>query len=177
MVKDESVSFDEAALLSINANSPDWFYAPMRLITALVYYWIVLPLLGMSAYAFYREEARLYAVLPAILTTEGWCLLPPSKASSSASGALGLRLHRFLILVPERLRRRRLCPGCTLVEYRRSCALSLPLPTRRPPQRDPNQGETAYWGRSLYAASPLEQRTGVLTQASGMLYTISTKAL
>src|ERR687893_2893277 len=46
VVEGESRRFDRAALLWIHTHSPGWLEGPMRLITALGYYWVVLPLLA-----------------------------------------------------------------------------------------------------------------------------------
>ncbi len=62
-VEDETRRFDEAVLLWIQGHSPDWFYGPMLFVTALGYYWIVLPLLGLATYLFYRAGARISAAL------------------------------------------------------------------------------------------------------------------
>lgn len=53
-VEDETRRFDKTVLLWIHGHSPDWLYEPMLFVTALAYYWIVLPLLGLATYAFYR---------------------------------------------------------------------------------------------------------------------------
>jgi undecaprenyl-diphosphatase len=63
VIEGESRRFDETVLLWINAHSPGWLDEPMRLITALGYYWVVLPLLGLAVYAFYRKGARISAAL------------------------------------------------------------------------------------------------------------------
>ena len=64
--------FDDAALLRINALLPGWLNEPMRIVTALGYYWVVLPLLAVATYAFYRAWEK--------------GALPPSS-SSRLSGA------------------------------------------------------------------------------------------
>src|SRR5918992_24131 len=53
VVEGESRRFDRAVLIWIHTHSPEWLEAPMRLITALGYYWIVLPLLIAAVSAFY----------------------------------------------------------------------------------------------------------------------------
>ena len=45
VVKGESRAFDRAVLLWIGANVPGWLDGPMRVVTALGYYSVVLPLL------------------------------------------------------------------------------------------------------------------------------------
>ncbi len=62
-VEDETRRFDEAVLLWIQNHSPDWFYGPMLFVTALGYYWVVLPLLGLATYAFYRTGFKVSAAL------------------------------------------------------------------------------------------------------------------
>src|SRR5215208_621410 len=61
VVEGESRRFDEAVLLWIHGHSPDWLYGPMLFVTALGYYWVVLPLLCLATYAFYRVGARISA--------------------------------------------------------------------------------------------------------------------
>jgi undecaprenyl-diphosphatase len=63
VVEGESRRFDTAVLLWIGANAPDWLYWPMRVATSLGYYWVVLPLLVVAAYAFWRAGARISATL------------------------------------------------------------------------------------------------------------------
>jgi hypothetical protein len=54
VVEGESRQFDMTVLLWIHGHSPDWLYEPMLFVTALGYYWMVIPLLGLAVYAFYR---------------------------------------------------------------------------------------------------------------------------
>jgi undecaprenyl-diphosphatase len=63
VVEGESRQFDTTVLLWIHGHSPDWLYGPMLFVTALGYYWVVIPLLGLAVYAFYREGARISAAL------------------------------------------------------------------------------------------------------------------
>lgn len=72
--------FDILTLLWIDAHSPDWLYAPMRVITALGYYWVVLPLLAVAAYAFYRRGRRISAVLLVVSTGGGMVLTTALKS-------------------------------------------------------------------------------------------------
>lgn len=72
-VEDETRRFDEAVLLWIRNHSPGWFYGPMLFVTALGYYWVVLPLLGLATYAFYRTGFKVSAAL--ILTSVAGGLL------------------------------------------------------------------------------------------------------
>ena len=46
VIEGESRAFDRAVLLWIEGNVPAWLGGPMRAVTALGYYWIVLPLLA-----------------------------------------------------------------------------------------------------------------------------------
>ncbi|MDQ3911928.1 MAG: phosphatase PAP2 family protein [Actinomycetota bacterium] len=63
----------------IHSNFPDWLYEPMLVITALGYYWIVLPLLGLTAYVFYRKGTRISAALLLISTIGGIALTTALK--------------------------------------------------------------------------------------------------
>jgi undecaprenyl-diphosphatase len=63
VVEGESRRFDTAVLLWIGQNSPDWLAGPMRLVTALGYYWVVIPLLAFAVILFWRVGARLSAAL------------------------------------------------------------------------------------------------------------------
>lgn len=74
VVEGESRRFDETVLLWIHGHSPDWLYEPMLFITALGYYWVVLPLLAAAAYAFYRKGAIVSAAL-LVLGTVGSLLI------------------------------------------------------------------------------------------------------
>src|SRR5215207_434584 len=76
VVEGESRAFDRAVLLWIHSTFPGWLDEPMRLVTALGYYWVVLPLLAVVAALLYRRGWRLSAVLllvsiagSAVLTT------------------------------------------------------------------------------------------------------------
>lgn len=79
VVEGESRRFDEAVLLWVHSNSPDWLYEPMLFITALGYYWVVLPLLGLTAYVFYRKGVRTSAALLLISTIGGITLTTALK--------------------------------------------------------------------------------------------------
>jgi len=63
VVEGESRAFDRAVLLWIHSTFPGWLDEPMRLVTALGYYWVVLPLLAVVAALLYRRGWRLSAVL------------------------------------------------------------------------------------------------------------------
>jgi undecaprenyl-diphosphatase len=68
VVDGESRWFDEAVLLWINDNFPVWFDRPMLLATALSYYLVILPLLAVVTYAFYRTGAKISATLLPVTT-------------------------------------------------------------------------------------------------------------
>ena len=68
VLEGDSRAFDRAVLLWIHDNFPDWWEEPMRLVTALGYYYIVVPLLVVSVLVFYRRGWRLSAVLLVVST-------------------------------------------------------------------------------------------------------------
>lgn len=68
VIEGDSRGFDRAVLLWINTHSPGWIDEPMRLVTALGYYWAVLPLLAVAVISFYRRGWRLSAVLLVVST-------------------------------------------------------------------------------------------------------------
>jgi undecaprenyl-diphosphatase len=74
VMEGESRRFDRAALLWIHAHAPEWLDGPMRLITALGYYWVVLTLLASVVFAFYLKGWRLSATL-LVVSTIGSSLL------------------------------------------------------------------------------------------------------
>src|SRR5918998_6465123 len=74
VVEGESRRFDRAALLWIHAHSPQWLDGPMRLVTALGYYRVVLPLLAVVILAFYLMGWKLSAVLISVSTVGGFLL-------------------------------------------------------------------------------------------------------
>lgn len=80
VVEGESRRFDETVLLWINAHFPAWLDGPMLFVTALGYYWVVLPLLGLAVYAFYRVGARISAALLLISTAGGLVLTMTLKS-------------------------------------------------------------------------------------------------
>src|SRR5215210_1020861 len=55
VVEGESRRFDRAVLLWIHSTSPGWLEEPMRVVTALGYYWFVVPLLAVVFFLFYRR--------------------------------------------------------------------------------------------------------------------------
>ena len=68
VVEGDSRAFDRAVLLWIHQNVPDWLDGPMRLVTALGYYYAVVPLLAAAVYLFYRRGWQLAAVLLVVST-------------------------------------------------------------------------------------------------------------
>ena len=74
VIEGESRTFDRSVLLWIHNHFPEWLDEPMRLITALGYYWVVLPLLAGAVLVFYLKGWRLSAVL-LIVSTAGSVLL------------------------------------------------------------------------------------------------------
>jgi undecaprenyl-diphosphatase len=80
VVEGESRRFDKVVLLWINDHSPDWLYGPMLFVTALGYYWVVLPLLVVALYGFYRAGAKISAALLLIATVGGLVLTTVLKS-------------------------------------------------------------------------------------------------
>lgn len=76
----ESRRFDRAVLLWINTHSPEWLDGPMRLVTALGYYQVVIPLLAVTVLAFYLAGWRLSATLLLVSTAGGSLLTTVLKA-------------------------------------------------------------------------------------------------
>ncbi|HEX2741061.1 MAG TPA: phosphatase PAP2 family protein [Rubrobacter sp.] len=74
VVEGESRRIDRALLLWIHSTFPGWLDDPMRAVTALGYYWVVLPLLAVVFFLFYRRGWRLSAVL-LVVSTAGSILL------------------------------------------------------------------------------------------------------
>ena len=68
VIDGESRRFDEAVLLWIDANVPAWLDGPILLATALGYYLVILLLLAVVTYAFYRKGARISATLLPVAT-------------------------------------------------------------------------------------------------------------
>ncbi|MDQ4062797.1 MAG: phosphatase PAP2 family protein [Actinomycetota bacterium] len=80
VVEGESRQFDQTILLWINQHSPAWIDEPMHVVTALGYYWVVLPLLVVAAYAFYRKGRKISAALLAVSTLGGMVLTATLKS-------------------------------------------------------------------------------------------------
>lgn len=68
VVEGESRAFDRRVLLWIHSTFPGWLNEPMLIITALGYYWLVLPLLAVVAFLFFRRGWRLSAILLVVST-------------------------------------------------------------------------------------------------------------
>ena len=80
VVEGESRAFDRAVLRWIHDHFPAWLEGPMRLVTALGYYWVVLPLLAVAVLVFYLKGWRLSAVLLLVSTAGGVFLTTVLKA-------------------------------------------------------------------------------------------------
>jgi undecaprenyl-diphosphatase len=74
IVEGESRRFDRAVLLWLHSHFPEWLDGPMRLVTALGYYWVVLPVLAVSVLVFYLKGWRLSAVLLSVSTVGSFLL-------------------------------------------------------------------------------------------------------
>src|SRR5215212_4890539 len=61
VLEGESRAFDTAVLLWIHSTFPDRLEEPMRIVTALGYYWVVIPLLAAAVFFFYLRGWRLSA--------------------------------------------------------------------------------------------------------------------
>lgn len=59
----ETARLDTTVLLWVNSAFPDWLGLPMRLITALGYPQVVVPLLLAAAYFFYHRGLKLHGIL------------------------------------------------------------------------------------------------------------------
>lgn len=68
VIEGESRAFDRAVLLWVEANVPAWLDGPMRAVTTLGYYRVVLPLLAATVTIFYLVRWRLSAVLLVVST-------------------------------------------------------------------------------------------------------------
>ena len=74
VVEGESRRFDRASLLWIHVHSPQWLDGPMRIVTALGYYRVVLPLLAAVVYVFFLKGWRLSATLLLVSTLGGFLI-------------------------------------------------------------------------------------------------------
>jgi undecaprenyl-diphosphatase len=75
----ESRRFDETVLLWVHWYSPDWLDGVMRFVTVLGYYWVVIPLLAITTYAFYRKGRTISAGLLVVSTVGGIVLTTALK--------------------------------------------------------------------------------------------------
>ena len=80
VVEGDSRRFDRAVLLWIHSHFPGWLDGPMRLVTALGYYWVVFPLLAVAVLAFYRKGWKLSAILLVVSTSGSIVLTTVLKA-------------------------------------------------------------------------------------------------
>jgi undecaprenyl-diphosphatase len=80
VIEGESRRFDRATLLWIHAHTPEWLEGPMRLVTALGYGQVVLPILAAVVFAFYLKGWRLSATLLLVSTIGGSLLTAVLKA-------------------------------------------------------------------------------------------------
>jgi undecaprenyl-diphosphatase len=74
VIEGESRRFDRVVLLWIHTTFPGWLDGPMRIVTALGYYWVVLPLLVVVVSFFYQKGWRLSAIL-LLVSTAGSAVL------------------------------------------------------------------------------------------------------
>jgi undecaprenyl-diphosphatase len=74
VVEGESRAFDRTVLLWIHSTFPGWLEGPMLIVTALGYYWVVLPLLALAVALFYRKGWKLSAML-LLVSTAGSAVL------------------------------------------------------------------------------------------------------
>jgi undecaprenyl-diphosphatase len=68
VMEGESRRFDRAVLLFIDRNTPAWLDAPMLAVTALGYYYVVVPVLLVAVGLFLRYGRRLSALLLTVAT-------------------------------------------------------------------------------------------------------------
>ncbi|MBA2343469.1 MAG: phosphatase PAP2 family protein [Rubrobacter sp.] len=80
VLEGDSRRFDRAVLLWIHTHFPAWLGGPMRLVTALGYYDVVLPLLAAAILFFYLKGWRLSATLLLISTAGSIVLTTVLKA-------------------------------------------------------------------------------------------------
>jgi undecaprenyl-diphosphatase len=74
VVEGESRAFDRVVLLWIHTTFPSWLDGPMRIVTALGYYWFVVLLLVVVVPLFYQRGWRLSAIL-LLVSTAGSAVL------------------------------------------------------------------------------------------------------
>jgi undecaprenyl-diphosphatase len=74
VVEGESHALDRAVLVWIHTTFPSWLDGPMRIVTALGYYWFVLLLLVVAVSLFYQSGWNLSAIL-LLVSTAGSAVL------------------------------------------------------------------------------------------------------
>src|ERR687889_722214 len=74
VVEGESRALDRTVLLWIHTTFPSWLDGPMRIVTALGYYWFVLLLLVVAVSLFYQSGWNLSAIL-LLVSTAGSAVL------------------------------------------------------------------------------------------------------
>jgi undecaprenyl-diphosphatase len=80
VIEGESRRFDRTVLLWINRTFPDWLGGPMQAITALGYYWVVMPMLAVVVTIFYLKGWKLSAILLSVSTAGGVVLTTVLKS-------------------------------------------------------------------------------------------------
>lgn len=80
VAEEESRRIDEAVLLWLSTAVPEWLDLPMRLVTALGYYWFVIPALVFAAYLFYRAGLGVSSALLVVSTGGSMVLTTVLKA-------------------------------------------------------------------------------------------------
>ncbi len=80
VIEGESRRFDRTVLLWINRTFPDWLGGPMQAITALGYYWVVMPMLAVVVTIFYLKGWKLSAILLFVSTAGGVVLTTVLKS-------------------------------------------------------------------------------------------------
>ena len=81
VLEGESRRLDRAALLWVANSTPGWLDGPMRVVTSLGYFRVVLPLAVVLALVFYRAGSRTSAALILLSTTGGILLNTILKAA------------------------------------------------------------------------------------------------
>ncbi|MDN5697947.1 MAG: phosphatase PAP2 family protein [Rubrobacter sp.] len=81
VLEGESRRFDRAALLWVANHTPGWLAEPLRVVTSLGYFRVVLPVAAVLALVFYRVGSRASAALILLSTAGGILLNTVLKAS------------------------------------------------------------------------------------------------
>lgn len=79
MAEEKLRAFDRGVLTWVGDNSPAWLDGPMRAVTTLGYYWVVLPLAGLAAAGFYLKGDRLPALFLILASTGSMMLTTTLK--------------------------------------------------------------------------------------------------